>query len=89
MRNPFRIKGKRDQYRMLVDGFNRKAPALFNADGTRNLGNSFIAHFWAGYDGIDRGSRFRPSDADYRARGSYVFYRAGADCRKMEMTNDV
>jgi hypothetical protein len=83
MMNPFRTASKRRQFQMLVDGYARGAPALFNPDGSRNYGNSFIAHFWAGYDGID-GGRFRPSDIGYRTSGSYVFYRAGQECRKVD-----
>ena len=79
----FKNPQKREQYNRLMAAYARKDKMLFNADGTQNRNNSFTAHFWAGYNGLE-GVLFNPYSSQYRSTGSYVFYRAGADCRKLE-----
>jgi hypothetical protein len=79
--NPFKDAKKRAQYQSLMVGYASRNKMLFNADGTQNRNNSFAAHFWAGYNGIE-GVLFNPYNSQYRNTGGYVFYRAGADCRK-------
>ena len=79
----FKNPQKREQYNRLMVAYASKDKLLFNADGTRHCRNSFAANFWAGFDGID-GGLFQPNTREYRNMASYVFYRAGADCRKLE-----
>lgn len=77
----FKNPQKLAQYDRLLAAFARKDKLLFNSDGTPHRRNSISGNFWAGFDGID-GGLFRPNDPAYRKTASYVFYRAGADCRK-------
>lgn len=82
----FKSPQKREQYNRLMAAYVRKDKLLFNADGTQNRNNSFAANFWAGYNGVE-GVLFNPYSSQYRSTASYVFYRAGADCRKQENNN--
>ena len=79
--NPFKDAKKRAQYQILMVAYASRNKFLFQTDGGRKVSNSFAANFWAGFDGID-GGLFRPNDPAYRKTASYVFYRAGVDCRK-------
>lgn len=81
MRNPFRHSGKRRQFDLLIDAWQRQDKLLFTRNGTPHRSNSFAAHFWAGFAGTD-GGLFRPGDRIYQGSASYVFYRAGAACRE-------
>jgi hypothetical protein len=73
---------QRTQFNLLVASFRDKKPGLlFTKDGNRHRSNSFAAHFWAGYDGID-GGLFQPRSRVYRSGAGYIFYLAGKHCRE-------
>jgi|OM-RGC.v1.033232724 hypothetical protein len=80
MANPFRQPQKREQFDKLIAAFERQDKLLFTSSGKPHRGNSFAAHFWAGYYGLS-GGLFQPSSNQYRNSAAYVFYRAGIECR--------
>ena len=83
MSNPFRTADKAKQFDSLVLAYQQQASFLFQADGNCRRNNSFAAHFWAGFEGIN-GGLFRASDPAYRRTLAYVLYRAGQECAQQE-----
>ena len=79
MNNPF--KGELAKaFDDTVEAYRGKSPLLFNKDGTPNLGNSFSATFWGGYNGLNRGLYRYTTAADKKTLG-YAMYRAGQGCK--------